>query len=60
MVIVVPDMVARTLIDLIAPTGIGLEDHEEPYLRGGSDVVIDTGHAFSDEPGVYIKGKVRG
>ncbi|KAF8558450.1 Creatinase/aminopeptidase [Imleria badia] len=38
--------------------GIGLEDHEAPYLRGGSDAVIDIGHAFSNEPGVYIKGKV--
>ncbi|KAG6832685.1 hypothetical protein H0H92_012257 [Tricholoma furcatifolium] len=38
--------------------GIGLEVHEDPYLRGGSDVVIKTGHTFSDEPGVYIEGKV--
>ncbi|KAF9228642.1 peptidase M24 [Gyrodon lividus] len=38
--------------------GIGLEDHEAPYLRGGSDAVIQTGHAFSNEPGVYIEGKV--
>ncbi|KAG9318276.1 peptidase M24, structural domain-containing protein [Chiua virens] len=38
--------------------GIGLEDHEAPYLRGGSDAVIRTGHTFSNEPGVYIKGKV--
>ncbi|KAF9239642.1 peptidase M24, structural domain-containing protein, partial [Melanogaster broomeanus] len=38
--------------------GIGLEDHEAPYLRGGSDDVIQTGHAFSNEPGVYIEGKV--
>ncbi|KAI9569078.1 peptidase M24, structural domain-containing protein [Boletus coccyginus] len=38
--------------------GIGLEDHEAPYLRGGSDAIIDIGHSFSNEPGVYIKGKV--
>jgi len=38
--------------------GIGLEDHEAPYLRGGSDAVINVGHTFSNEPGVYIKGKV--
>ncbi|KIJ60667.1 hypothetical protein HYDPIDRAFT_138923 [Hydnomerulius pinastri MD-312] len=38
--------------------GIGLEDHEAPYLRGGSDDIIETGHAFSNEPGVYIEGKV--
>ncbi|KAI6118747.1 peptidase M24, structural domain-containing protein [Pisolithus croceorrhizus] len=38
--------------------GIGLEDHEAPYLRGGSADIIKTGNAFSNEPGVYIEGKV--
>ncbi|TBU35812.1 Creatinase/aminopeptidase [Dichomitus squalens] len=38
--------------------GIGLEVHESPYLRGGSDDIILTGHTFSDEPGIYIEGKV--
>ncbi|KAL1669318.1 peptidase M24, structural domain-containing protein [Schizophyllum commune] len=38
--------------------GIGLEVHEDPYLRGGNDLIIKTGHTFSDEPGVYIEGKV--
>ncbi|KJA18571.1 hypothetical protein HYPSUDRAFT_45097 [Hypholoma sublateritium FD-334 SS-4] len=38
--------------------GIGLEVHEEPYLRGGSARVLAVGHAFSDEPGVYIEGEV--
>ncbi|KAG6917790.1 hypothetical protein DXG01_001062 [Tephrocybe rancida] len=38
--------------------GIGLEVHEEPYLRGGNDVIIKSGHTFSDEPGIYIEGKV--
>lgn len=39
--------------------GIGLEVHEDPYLRGGSADVIATGHTFSNEPGVYIEGEVR-
>ncbi|KAJ4488467.1 peptidase M24, structural domain-containing protein [Lentinula aciculospora] len=38
--------------------GIGLEVHEEPYLRGGSLDIIKTGHTFSNEPGIYIEGKV--
>jgi Xaa-Pro aminopeptidase len=38
--------------------GIGIEMHESPYLRGGSEDVILIGHAFSDEPGVYIDGEV--
>ncbi|KAF7311558.1 Peptidase-M24 domain-containing protein [Mycena kentingensis (nom. inval.)] len=38
--------------------GIGLETHEDPYLNGGSLSVLETGHAFSDEPGYYDVGKV--
>ena len=38
--------------------GIGLEGHEAPYLRGGSDDKILIGHTFSNEPGVYIEGRV--
>jgi Xaa-Pro aminopeptidase len=38
--------------------GIGLETHEDPYLVGGSTAVLAPGHTFSDEPGVYIEGKV--
>ncbi|RPD66302.1 peptidase M24 [Lentinus tigrinus ALCF2SS1-7] len=38
--------------------GIGLEVHESPYLRGGSDDIILSGHTFSNEPGIYIEEKV--
>ncbi|KAF8894466.1 Creatinase/aminopeptidase [Infundibulicybe gibba] len=38
--------------------GIGLEVHEQPYLRGGSSDIIQIGHTFSNEPGVYIEGQV--
>ncbi|KLO14165.1 Creatinase/aminopeptidase [Schizopora paradoxa] len=38
--------------------GIGLEGHEDPYLRGGSADLIRPGHAFSNEPGIYIEGDV--
>ena len=44
--------------DLTNMLGIGLEVHESPYLRGGSNDVILTGNTFSDEPGVYIEGEV--
>lgn len=37
--------------------GIGLEGHEWPYLVGESDVVLEPGMTFSDEPGIYQYGK---
>ncbi|MGD2052452.1 MAG: M24 family metallopeptidase, partial [Acidimicrobiia bacterium] len=36
--------------------GIGLEVHEEPYLVAGNDQILDTGMAFSVEPGIYLPG----
>lgn len=38
--------------------GIGLEGHENPYLRGGSKDILMPGHTFSNEPGIYIDGTV--
>ncbi|KAH6918728.1 peptidase M24, partial [Coprinopsis sp. MPI-PUGE-AT-0042] len=38
--------------------GIGLDGHEEPYLRGNTKDVIQTGHTFSNEPGLYIEEEV--
>ena len=37
--------------------GVGLEIHEEPYLRPGSDDVLAVGDVFSVEPGVYVPGR---
>lgn len=51
--------VSRTLLFKKGYPGIGLETHESPYLRGGSNDIILVGHTFSDEPGIYIEGKVR-
>ena len=34
--------------------GIGLEEHEDPYLVGGNCEALVAGHAFSIEPGIYI------
>jgi Xaa-Pro aminopeptidase len=60
------DAVARRLIDeggygphFIHRTGhgIGLEEHEDPYLVGGNCEPLAPGHAFSVEPGIYIEGR---
>ncbi|MDP8970595.1 MAG: Xaa-Pro peptidase family protein [Actinomycetota bacterium] len=34
--------------------GIGLEEHEEPYIVAGNDLVLEPGMVFSIEPGVYL------
>ena len=34
--------------------GIGLEEHEDPYIVAGNDIVLEPGMAFSIEPGVYV------
>jgi len=37
--------------------GIGIEEHEDPYLVAGNDTVLREGHAFSIEPGIYLPGR---
>jgi len=37
--------------------GIGLEGHEWPYLVRGSEILLEPGMTFSDEPGIYQYGK---
>ena len=37
--------------------GIGLEEHEDPYLVAGNCEPLAPGHAFSVEPGIYIAGR---
>ena len=34
--------------------GIGVEEHEDPYIVSGNDVPLVAGHAFSIEPGIYF------
>jgi Xaa-Pro aminopeptidase len=36
--------------------GIGLEEHEDPYIVSGNHEPLAPGHAFSVEPGIYIAG----
>lgn len=37
--------------------GLGLEDHEEPYIRGDNEVILEPGMTFTIEPGIYLKGR---
>lgn len=37
--------------------GIGIEEHEDPYMVAGNDTVLTAGHAFSVEPGIYVDGR---
>jgi Xaa-Pro aminopeptidase len=37
--------------------GIGLEEHEDPYIVAGNDLTLVAGHAFSVEPGIYLAGR---
>lgn len=37
--------------------GIGIEEHEDPYLVTGNDQLLEPGHAFSIEPGIYRPGR---
>jgi Xaa-Pro aminopeptidase len=37
--------------------GVGLEIHEEPYLRPGNPAPLQVGHVFSVEPGIYVPGR---
>jgi Xaa-Pro dipeptidase len=37
--------------------GIGLEEHEDPYIVTGNNQPLQSGHAFSVEPGIYLPGR---
>ncbi len=37
--------------------GIGIEEHEDPYLVAGNETPLAVGHAFSIEPGIYLPGR---
>jgi Xaa-Pro aminopeptidase len=37
--------------------GIGLEEHEEPYIVAGNRRPLQPGMAFSIEPGIYLEGR---
>ena len=37
--------------------GIGMDEHEWPYLVRGNDALLEVGMCFSDEPGIYLPGE---
>jgi Xaa-Pro aminopeptidase len=37
--------------------GIGVEEHEDPYVVAGNDTPLVAGNAFSVEPGIYLPGR---
>jgi Xaa-Pro aminopeptidase len=37
--------------------GIGVEEHEDPYIVSGNREALAPGHAFSIEPGIYVRGR---
>lgn len=37
--------------------GIGLDDHEPPYIVAGNYTRLVPGHCFSIEPGIYLPGR---
>lgn len=60
------DAVARRVIDeagygeaFIHRTGhgIGMETHEEPYIVASNGELLQEGHAFSVEPGIYLRNR---
>jgi len=37
--------------------GIGMEAHEEPYMRGDNPQLLEPGMAYTVEPGIYLPGR---
>jgi Xaa-Pro dipeptidase len=37
--------------------GIGMEAHEDPYMRGDNSQLLEEGMAYTVEPGIYLPGR---
>jgi Xaa-Pro aminopeptidase len=37
--------------------GLGIDVHEPPYITGTSETILEEGHVFSIEPGIYLAGR---
>jgi Xaa-Pro dipeptidase len=60
------DVAARTVIEKAGygeffthrtGHGIGMEGHEDPYMRGDNMQILEPGMAFTVEPGIYLPGR---
>jgi Xaa-Pro dipeptidase len=60
------DIAARTVIEKAGygqyfthrtGHGIGMEAHEDPYMRGDNMQLLEPGMAFTVEPGIYLPGR---
>jgi len=60
------DIAARSVIDKAGygvffthrtGHGIGMEGHEDPYMRGDNEQTLEPGMAFTVEPGIYLPGR---
>jgi len=60
------DLAARTVIDKTGygiyfthrtGHGIGMEGHEEPYIRGDNVQIMEPGMTYTVEPGIYLPGR---
>ncbi len=38
--------------------GLGMEDHEEPYVYADNSIELEPGMTFTDEPGIYLAGRM--
>jgi len=37
--------------------GLGIDIHEQPYITGTSETILQEGNVFSIEPGIYLQGR---
>jgi Xaa-Pro dipeptidase len=37
--------------------GLGMEGHEDPYIRAGNLALLESGMTFTVEPGIYLPGR---
>ncbi|MEM9248748.1 MAG: M24 family metallopeptidase [Pseudomonadota bacterium] len=37
--------------------GMGIDVHEPPWITASSDTILEEGHVFSIEPGIYLPGR---